>query len=277
MLGKKKLNIGSGLRITLIIVVAIICITPFLWMLMSAFKTRTEIMSPVLRLVFKPTLTNFRDAFFEGGFTIYLMNSLIIGAGTVLLCLLIGVPAAYTLSRFHVYGKKHLYFFILTTRMAPGVAVALPLYILFKHLHILATRPGVILAHTTFTLALVIYLMKSLLDEIPKEVDQAALTDGYSEWQVFIRVIIPIAKPSIAATAFLAFIFSWNEFLFSLLLGGTVARTLPAAFPGLVTPLGTFWGQLCAASIAVSIPVIILATLVQSYLVKGLTLGAVKG
>jgi multiple sugar transport system permease protein len=127
MLGKKKLNIGNGLRITLIIVVAIICITPFLWMLMSAFKTRTEIMSPVLRLVFKPTLANFRDAFFEGGFTIYLMNSLIIGAGTVLLCLLIGVPAAYTFSRFHVYGKKHLYFFILTTRMAPGVAVALPL------------------------------------------------------------------------------------------------------------------------------------------------------
>lgn len=270
-------NYLRALRIAFLCFVALVSVTPFLWIMMSAFKVRTDIMSPTLSFFFSPTLSNFVDAFVEGDFGIYLWNSTMVGVGTVILCLVTGVPAAYAFSRFHVLGKKHLYFFILTTRMAPAIAVALPLYIVFKNLYLLGSIPGVILAHTTFTLALVIYLMKGLFDEVPKEIDQAALVDGYSEWQTFLYVILPISRASIAATGFLAFIFSWNEFLFALLLGGTDARTLPAAFPGLVTPLGTYWGQLCAAAFAVAIPVIILATFIQKYLVKGLTLGAVKG
>jgi multiple sugar transport system permease protein len=277
-IGKKKSSTHlAWLRSAFLFVVALVCFIPFLWIVMSAFKTRTDIMSPSASFFFLPTLSNFHAAFIEGDFGVYLLNSTIVGVGTVALCLLTGVPAAYAFSRFFVLGKKHLYFFILTTRMAPAVAVALPLYIVFKYLGLLGTIPGVILAHTTFTLALVVYLMKGLFDEIPREIDQAALVDGYSEWQTFLHVILPISRSSIAATGFLAFIFSWNEFLFALLLGGTQARTLPAAFPGLVTPLGTYWGQLCAAAFAVAIPVIILATFIQRYLVKGLTLGAVKG
>lgn len=274
---KEGINIVRLLRIAFLFFIAFVCFVPFLWIMMSAFKVRTDIMSPTLSLFFSPTMSNFVDAFVEGDFALFLRNSLIVGVGTVILCLVTGVPAAYAFSRFHVLGKKHLYFFILTTRMAPAIAVVLPLYIVFKNLQLLGSIPGVILAHATFTLALVIYLMKGLFDEIPKEIDQAALVDGYSEWQTFLYVILPISKTSIAATGFLAFIFSWNEFLFALLLGGTEARTLPAAFPGLVTPLGTYWGQLCAAAFAVAIPVIILATFIQKYLVKGLTLGAVKG
>lgn len=270
-------NYLRALRIAFLCFVAFVSVIPFLWIMMSAFKVRTDIMSPTLSFFFSPTLSNFVDAFVEGDFGIYLWNSTMVGVGTVILCLVTGVPAAYAFSRFHVLGKKHLYFFILTTRMAPAIAVALPLYIVFKNLYLLGSIPGVILAHATFTLALVIYLMKGLFDEVPREIDQAALVDGYSEWQTFLYVILPISRASIAATGFLAFIFSWNEFLFALLLGGTDARTLPAAFPGLVTPLGTYWGQLCAAAFAVAIPVIILATFIQKYLVKGLTLGAVKG
>lgn len=270
-------NYLRALRIAFLFFIAIVSFIPFLWIMMSAFKVRTDIMSPTLSFFFSPTLSNFVDAFVEGDFGTYLRNSTIVGVGTVILCLVTGVPAAYAFSRFHVLGKKHLYFFVLTTRMAPAIAVALPLYIVFKNLYLLGSIPGVILAHATFTLALVIYLMKGLFDEVPKEIDQAALVDGYSEWQTFLYVILPISRSSIVATGFLAFIFSWNEFLFALLLGGTDARTLPAAFPGLVTPLGTYWGQLCAAAFAVAIPVIILATFIQKYLVKGLTLGAVKG
>ena len=270
-------NYLRALRIAFLCFVAFVSFIPFLWIMMSAFKVRTDIMSPTLSFFFSPTLSNFVDAFVEGDFGLYLRNSTIVGVGTVMLCLVTGVPAAYAFSRFHVLGKKHLYFFVLTTRMAPAIAVALPLYIVFKNLYLLGSIPGVILAHATFTLALVIYLMKGLFDEVPKEIDQAALVDGYSEWQTFLYVILPISRASIVATGFLAFIFSWNEFLFALLLGGTDARTLPAAFPGLVTPLGTYWGQLCAAAFAVAIPVIILATFIQKYLVKGLTLGAVKG
>lgn len=270
-------NYLRALRIAFLFFIAIVSFIPFLWIMMSAFKVRTDIMSPTLSFFFSPTLSNFVDAFVEGDFGTYLRNSTIVGVGTVILCLVTGVPAAYAFSRFHVLGKKHLYFFVLTTRMAPAIAVALPLYIVFKNLYLLGSIPGVILAHATFTLALVIYLMKGLFDEVPREIDQAALVDGYSEWQTFLYVILPISRSSIVATGFLAFIFSWNEFLFALLLGGTDARTLPAAFPGLVTPLGTYWGQLCAAAFAVAIPVIILATFIQKYLVKGLTLGAVKG
>lgn len=270
-------NYLRALRIAFLFFIAIVSFIPFLWIMMSAFKVRTDIMSPTLGFFFSPTLSNFVAAFVEGDFGTYLRNSTIVGVGTVILCLVTGVPAAYAFSRFHVLGKKHLYFFVLTTRMAPAIAVALPLYIVFKNLYLLGSIPGVILAHATFTLALVIYLMKGLFDEVPREIDQAALVDGYSEWQTFLYVILPISRSSIVATGFLAFIFSWNEFLFALLLGGTDARTLPAAFPGLVTPLGTYWGQLCAAAFAVAIPVIILATFIQKYLVKGLTLGAVKG
>lgn len=267
----------SALRIALILGATLVSAVPFLWLVVTGFKYRTDIMSPVPRLLFTPTLSNFHEAFIEGAFLQYLWNSLIVALGTVGLCLVTGVPAAYAFSRFRVFGAKHLFFFILTTRMAPGVAFALPLYILFDRLRLLGTIPGVVLAHTTFNLAIVIYLMKALFDEIPREIDHAALVDGYSEWETFTRVIVPVAKPAIAATALLAFIFSWNEFLFALILGGEAGRTLPAAFPGLVTALGTYWGQLAAASAVVSVPVIVLATLVQGYLVRGLTLGAVKG
>jgi len=275
---KKNLILINTLRTIFVILVALISCIPFLWIVMSAFKDRMDIMSPTLSLFFKPTLSNFKEAFGpSGNFSIYLRNSLVIGISNVILCLITGVPAAYSFSRYYILGAKHLYFYILTTRMCPGVAVALPLYIWFKNLNLLGTIPGVILAHTTFNLALVIYLMKSLFDAIPKEIDRAALVDGYSEWQVFTKVILPIARPAIASTAFLSFIFSWNEFLFAMILGGREARTLPSAFPGLVTALGTYWGQLCAVSAVVTIPVIIMAILLQRYLVQGLTLGAVKG
>lgn len=278
IVNKKSFTFINILKTTFVILVALISFVPFFWIVISAFKDRMDIMSPTLTLFFKPTLVNFIESFGPAGnFSIYLRNSLIVGISNVVLCLVTGIPAAYSFSRYYILGSKHLYFYILTTRMCPGVAVALPLYIWFKNLNILGSIPGVILAHTTFNLALVIYLMKSLFDAIPKEIDRAALVDGYSEWQVFIKIILPISKPAIASTAFLAFIYSWNEFLFAMLLGGREARTLPSAFPGLVTALGTYWGQLCAVSAVVAIPVIVMAILMQRFLVQGLTLGAVKG
>ena len=175
---KEGVDYVKALRIAFLFFIAVVSFIPFLWIMMSAFKVRTDIMSPTLSFFFSPTLSNFVAAFVDGEFGLYLRNSLIVGVGTVALCLVTGVPAAYTFSRFHVLGKKHLYFFILTTRMAPAIAVVLPLYVVFKNLQLLGSIPGVILAHATFTLALVIYLMKGLFDEIPREIDQAALVGG---------------------------------------------------------------------------------------------------
>ena len=129
--GRAGVTYLRWLRVTFLFAVALVSFVPFLWIVMSAFKVRTDIMSPTVSFFFSPTLSNFHDAFIEGDFGVYLLNSMIVGIGTVMLCLLTGVPAAYAFSRFSVLGKKHLYFFILTTRMAPAVAVVLPLYIVF--------------------------------------------------------------------------------------------------------------------------------------------------
>ncbi len=268
------------LRAVEILAVVLLCaliVVPYLWMLLSGFKERTDILSTSPTLFFTPTLDNFPEVFIKNGFLHYLWNSITTAIFASLLCLLVGVPYAYALSRYHILGKKHLLFTFLTTRMCPGVAEALPLYIIFSNLGLLGTTPGLVLAHCTFIVAFVIWVMKAFFDDIPIDLDNAALTDGYSEWGAFVNVIIPIVKPAITSTALLSFIFSWNEFLFSMILGGQGARTLPASFPGLVTPHGTFWGQMCAAAGVVTIPIIILAAVLQKYLIRGLSMGAVKG
>jgi multiple sugar transport system permease protein len=276
-----KKTIGSYLLsiigIIVIVVVCLIALVPYLWTFLSGFKERTDILSTVPRLFFNPTLKNFPEAFITNGFFLYLRNSVGTAIFAVLLCLLVGVPAAYSFSRFHIFGKKHLYFYFLTTRMCPGVAEALPLYIMFSKLGLLGTMPGLVLAHCTFIVAFVIYVMRTFFDDIPEELDNAALIDGYTEWGAFRHVILPIVKPGVASTALLSFVFSWNEMLFSLILGGHTAKTLPASFSGLITPHGTYWGQLCAAAGVVTLPIIIIAAILQKYLIRGLSLGAVRG
>ncbi len=273
---KRRRQAWSTVEIALILVVTALTLVPFLWLVMTAFKERTAILSPVLQLGFEPTWSNFYDAFVIGKFDRSLANSLIIASGSVAICMAIGVPAAYAFSRFRVFGEKHLYFYILTTRMAPAIAIVLPLYMFFQSIGLLGSVWGVMVAHTTFNLALVIYLMRNFFDDIPRALDEAALIDGATEWQVFRRVVLPLAKPGMAVTIVLAFLFSWNEFLFAMMIGGSTAQTLPAGFPGLVTPLGTYWGQLAAVSVVVSIPVLLLVWLVQRHLARGLTFGAVR-
>lgn len=266
----------SAFEVALILVVTALTLLPFLWLVMTAFKERTAILSPTLQLAFAPTWSNFYDAFVTGEFDRSLANSLIIASGSVTICMAVGIPAAYAFSRFRIFGEKHLYFYVLTTRMAPAIAMVLPLYMFFQTIGLLGTVWGVMVAHSTFNLALVIYLMRNFFDDIPRTLDEAALIDGATEWQVFRRVVLPLAKPGIAVTTVLAFLFSWNEFLFAMMIGGTTAQTLPAGFPGLVTPLGTYWGQLAAVSVVVSVPVLLLVWLVQRHLARGLTFGAVR-
>lgn len=264
------------LEIAFILAVTAASLVPFLWLVMTAFKDRTDILSAIPRLIFTPTFSNFYEAFVVGEFDIYLKNSLLVASGSVALCLIIGLPAAYAFSRFRVFGEKHLFFYVLSTRMAPGIALVLPLYMFFQSLGLLGTVWGVVVAHTAFNLALVVYLMRNFFEDIPKDLDEAALTEGASEWQVFMKIILPLARPGIVVTVVIAFLFSWNEFLFALMIGGSGASTLPAGFPGLVTPLGTYWGQLAAVSVVVSIPVLIMVWFIQRGLTRGLTFGAVK-
>ena len=263
-------------EIVFIIIITLISFIPFLWLILTSFKFRTDILSPVLKLFFNPTLSNYTKAFVEGEFSTYFLNSLTIATGNVILCLFIGLPAAYAFSRFKIFGEKHIFFYVLSTRMAPAIALVLPLYMFFSQIGILGTTAAVIIAHATFNLALVIYLMKNFFNDIPKEIDEAALVDGASEFDIFLKIILPNAKSGVIVVAIITFLFSWNEFLFTLLIGGSNTTTLTAAFPGLVTPLGAYWGQLAAVSVVVSLPVIISVWYLQKHLVRGLTFGAVK-
>ncbi len=167
-----------ALEVTFIIAVTALALIPFIWLVLTAFKERTDILSPDPKLFFSPTWSNFYEAFVAGEFDRFLRNSLIVACGSVAICLLTGLPAAYAFSRFRVFGEKHLFFYVLTTRMAPGIALVLPLYMFFQTIGLLGTVWAVMISHTTFNLALVIYLMRNFFDDIPKALDEAALTDG---------------------------------------------------------------------------------------------------
>lgn len=276
MVEKKTKPIIKILIVIGILTFVAITFIPYFWMLLSSLKNRVDLLSTTPKLIFKPTFANYPEAFIEMGFLKYFINSIIVAVVALLASIIIGVPCAYAISRFDFQAKGHFFFFILTTRMAPPVAFALPLYIMFNKLGILGTRQGLIIAHVTFTLSFIIWIMKGFFDDIPIEIDQAAMTDGYTIFGAFRKVILPLVRPGIVATALFSFIFSWNEFLFALVLGGSASRTLPAAFPGLVTPHGTFWGQLCGVGTVVTIPIIILAFVLEKDLVRGLSFGAVK-
>lgn len=279
---ESEVRIYEGKAYTLLsyltlIVVAVVCLGPLVWMLTTALKGRLDILSPVPKLLFTPTLENFYSAFVERDFAIYLQNSIIIALGTMVLCCAVGIPAAYGFSRYKIYGGKHWFFFILSTRMAPGVVIALPLYILLGKFQLLGTHPAVIIAHTTFICSFVIWLMKGFFDDIPVALENAAMVDGYSEAYVFFRILMPAVKPGVVVVSLFSFIYSWNEFLFAMILGGHEAKTLPAAFSGLVTPQGTYWGEICAAGVVVTLPIVFLTLFLQKYLVRGLSFGTVKG
>ncbi|UCF94438.1 MAG: carbohydrate ABC transporter permease [Desulfobacterales bacterium] len=251
-------------------------VAPFLWMVMMSFKSRLDIFEIPPKFIFKPIIANYYNAFVEGPFSKYLLNSLIIDSSSTLLAIAIGTLAAYAFSRFTIFGAKHIFFFILTTRMCPPVVVALPLFIMYSKLGLYDTRLGVILVHTIFNLALVVWLMRGFFDEIPKEIDQAAMIDGHSDWTVFRKFVLPLALPGIVVSAMFCLVFSWNEFLFALILTQFDASTLPVGIPQLVTSRGTYWGQVAAVGVVITLPVLFFALVFHKYLVRGLTFGAVK-
>ena len=266
-------------EIALIIVAGFIVfleVAPFLWIVMISFKSRLDIFEIPPKFLFEPILDNYYNAFVQGPFSKYLLNSLIIDSSSTVLAIAIGTLAAYAFSRFNIFGAKHIFFFILTTRMCPPVVVALPLFMMYSKFGLYDTHIGVILVHTIFNLALVVWLMRGFFDEIPKEIDHAAMLDGHSDWTVFRKFVLPLALPGIVVSAMFCLVFSWNEFLFALILTQFDASTLPVGVPSLVTSRGTYWGQVAAVGVVITLPVLFFALVFHKYLVRGLTFGAVK-
>jgi len=247
---------------------------PFVWMFTGSFKTQAEFMAYPPRWLFTPTLENYEKVFVRGDFFKFTMNSLIIALGSTAMSLVLGVPAAYSIAR---YRQTRLGMVLLTARMAPGIAFLIPWFILFSKLKMVDTYPAVMLTHMVVVLPLVIWVLVGFFEDIPRELEEAALIDGCRLTGVFRRVALPLARPGIVATAILGIIASWNNFVFSLIIAGNSTRTLPVAIFNFVSYDSLNWGGLTAASSVITLPVLLMAFLVQKHIVRGLTFGALKG
>lgn len=271
----KRVSLRKVVVLAILIVASLISLFPILWMVLTSFKSPQMIYSSPPAFVFHPTLDNFHRAFVDGPFATNFLNSLFVASCATLLSVSIGTLGAYSLSRFRF--NDQLPFWILSTRMAPPVLAVLPLFLMFKNLGLLNTYLGLIIAHTTFNLPFAVWIMRDFLSDIPKEIDRAALVDGLTRFQAFRKVILPLSWGGIISTAVFCFVFSWNEFIFALVLSGSDTKTLPLATAGFITPSGIDWGGASAVGTVALLPAAILAVVLQKYLVRGLTMGAVRG
>ena len=260
-----------------VVVILIVALTPYLWILLTSFKTRIDALSDTPVWLFTPTFDHYPTVFLDKGYLPLLWNSVVVASATTALSLAVGVPAAYVFARHSFPAKEDLFFVFLTTRMAPPISVVVPMFLLFSAIGITDRPLAVILAHSTFNLSLVVWMMRGFFADIPREIDEAAMMDGHSRAGMFLKILVPLAAPGLAATAVLCFIMSWNEFLYAFILAAFEGRTITVGIPGLITPHGTLWGQVAAVAVVATLPIIVFTFLVQRHLVRGLTFGAVKG
>ena len=224
---------------------------------------------------FKPTFRHYTNLFFDLNFGEYLLNSIITSGGSAIISVVLGSMCAYSLSRTDFKGKKDLLFWIITTRMAPVVAVVVPLYAIFRNFGLVGTLPGLILAFTTFNLPFAIWILKGFFDNVPYSIEEAQMCDGATRFQAFIS-ILPLVAPGIGAFLILCILFGWNDYLFASIIGSGGAKTLPVATRELVQPQNIQWGSIMAAGVVTTLPMMLLGVVVRRYMVTGLTMGAVR-
>jgi multiple sugar transport system permease protein len=247
----------------------------FLWMLSLALKT--EVDNTAYPPVFIPTtltLDNFRAVFAQNDFVGYTINSIIVSFSATGLALLVGVPAGYGIAKAKASASAAL---VLVARITPGLSYLVPLFLLFQWLNMTGTLWPIVITHLVITVPIVVYVMVGFFEGLPNELEEAALVDGASIWQAFYRVALPLARPGITVATILSFIFSWNNFIFGVVLAGRTTRTLPVAVYNTLTFEQISWGPLAASALLVTAPVLLLTLAMQREIVAGLTAGGVKG
>ena len=254
---------------------------PILWMLSNSFKTRLDVFSmPPIWFPEEPTLSSYIKNFSERPYLLFMRNSLIVGTLTTLFSVAIGTLAGYALARFRYPGnmKFHLSFWILSTRMIPPIVTIIPLFIFFMFVGLVNTKTSLIIAYTAFNVPFVVWMMKGYFQEIPRELEESAMVDGDTGIGAFFRIVLPLARPGLAATAIFTMILSWNELLFALILTDTPrVNTLPIGMAGRVGEYRIEWAEISSIAIVAGLPLIIFAFVLQRHLVRGLSFGAVRG
>ncbi len=294
---------------SLVILYALITITPLLWIIATGFKSPADSIAYPPKVLFQPTLEGYVNLFttrtrintddqttqpapstwydkiaHDSGMVIVgpsrygerFLNSVIIGFGSTILSVFLGTLAAYAFSRFKVPLKDDLLFFILSTRMMPPIAVAIPMFLMFRTLGLSDTHLGMILLYTAVNISLAVWLLKGFIDEIPLEYEEAALIDGYTRFQAFYKVVLPQAATGIASTAIFCLIFAWNEYAFAVLLTSGTAQTAPPFIPTIIGVGGKDWPAVAAGATLFLLPVMVFTILLRKHLLRGITFGAVR-
>ncbi|GMQ55766.1 carbohydrate ABC transporter permease [Vallitalea sediminicola] len=267
--------LGKIGRNTLLALYAIFALFPLLWMLIITFKSDTEMYTTTF--LFKPTLDNYVEVLLKTNYFKAFLDNIIVSSGAVIISVIVGVPAAYALARYNFKKKEDLAFTILSFRFAPEILVILPLFMIYQKLGIYDTYFGLIWVYQLITLPLLIWVLRGYFEDISVEVEQAAQLDGYSWYHVFWKILLPLIKPGLVASALLSFIFAWNSFTFPLLLNGFKIETVTVASLKYIASDTVHYGQMAVASTIAALPEVILALIIQKHLVRGLSFGAVKG
>jgi multiple sugar transport system permease protein len=245
----------------------------FVWMVLTGLKTGVQNIAYPPEFIFTPTLENYQAVFQQHNFLRYLMNSLIIATLATGISLLLGLPAAYSIAK---YRQGKIGIMILLARMTPFVSYLLPWYIIFRYLKLIDTYTALTLTHLIITLPMVTWLMVAFFESVPADLEDAAMIDGCSRLQSFVMIVLPLVRNGIATSAIMAFIFSWNQFLFSLILSGPRTKTVPVAVYSFISYGKIDWAGIGAAATLIVLPVSIFAFFVRRTIVQGLTMGALK-
>jgi multiple sugar transport system permease protein len=264
------------------VVASLVTLFPIYWMFVVSAKSRVELFGKPTFIIRSFFIENYTNTLNDPAFQGYMINSIVVATANALLVTTLGLLATYALSRFKLVGSDNIFFWTITNRMAPPAVFLLPLFLLYTQTFAIGgwklydTRLGLVLLYCVFNLPFAIWMLKGIVDGIPKELDEAAMVDGCNTWQVLTRVILPLARPGLAVTAILTWVFAWNEYLFAATLTSVQARTITTGLAEFVTVTGTNWGQMAATATLTLLPALLFLGLVQRHIVAGLTFGAVK-
>ncbi len=261
-------------RFAALTVVVVILVAPLFWMLLASFKTNVDIYDSSKAVFFSPTLDNYTKVLKQANYGQFIFNSFWVAFASTAVSLVLGVPAAYSMSRFTMNRSALV---VLMARVIPGVSLLVPWYYVFANLHMVGGYTVLILSHMFVALPLVVYIMMGYFDGLPLELEESAMVDGLTPIGAFRRITLPLSVPGIATAGILAFIFSWNNFMFALVLSSAHTKTLPVAIFNFVGYASIDWGGLMAAATVVTLPIMAIALFTQKYIVSGLTAGATKG
>ncbi len=274
MTKKRRKSCNNAIFYIVLIIILLLVLFPLIWMLLASFKTNSQLLNVKKMFSFDPTLKNYGNVFVKYSFGKPLFNSFIISFVSTCIALIFGLPASYSIAREKMHISAGL---VLVIRIIPSITFLVPWYTMFSKLNMTGTYTSLILCHLIVSLPLIVWIMIPAFETLPLELEHSAWIDGCSKYGSFFHIMLPLSSPGILTCSILAFILSWNNFMFALVLSSSKTLTLPLAIYQFISYSNIDWGGIMAASVVITLPIILISFFLQRYIVAGLTAGAVKG